>query len=94
MSLEMLELEHGVTGIALNLEEDNVGVALFGDWRRSQRAGRSSARATSSASRWATSSSAASSNPLGEPLDGAARSVRPRPACSSTRRPASSAGSR
>jgi F-type H+/Na+-transporting ATPase subunit alpha len=31
-SLEFLELEHGVTGIALNLEEDNVGAALFGDW--------------------------------------------------------------
>jgi F-type H+/Na+-transporting ATPase subunit alpha len=30
--METLELEHGVTGIALNLEEDNVGVALFGDW--------------------------------------------------------------
>ncbi len=34
MALEMLELEHGVTGIALNLEEDNVGVALFGDWEK------------------------------------------------------------
>jgi len=34
MSMEMLELEHGVTGIALNLEEDNVGLALFGDWER------------------------------------------------------------
>jgi F-type H+-transporting ATPase subunit alpha len=33
MAMEMLELEHGVTGIALNLEEDNVGVALFGDWQ-------------------------------------------------------------
>jgi len=32
MAMEMLDLEHGVTGIALNLEEDNVGVALFGDW--------------------------------------------------------------
>jgi F-type H+/Na+-transporting ATPase subunit alpha len=31
-SMEMIELEHGVTGIALNLEEDNVGAALFGDW--------------------------------------------------------------
>jgi F-type H+-transporting ATPase subunit alpha len=31
-SMEMLEFEHGVTGIALNLEEDNVGAALFGDW--------------------------------------------------------------
>ena len=29
---EMLELEHGVTGIAFNLEEDNVGAALFGEW--------------------------------------------------------------
>jgi F-type H+/Na+-transporting ATPase subunit alpha len=31
-SMEMLEFEHGVTGIALNLEEDNVGAALFGNW--------------------------------------------------------------
>jgi F-type H+-transporting ATPase subunit alpha len=31
-ALEMLEFEHGVTGLALNLEEDNVGAALFGDW--------------------------------------------------------------
>jgi F-type H+/Na+-transporting ATPase subunit alpha len=34
MTSETLELEHGVTGIALNLEEDNVGVALFGDWEK------------------------------------------------------------
>jgi F-type H+-transporting ATPase subunit alpha len=34
MAMEMVELEHGVTGIALNLEEDNVGVALFGDWEQ------------------------------------------------------------
>jgi F-type H+-transporting ATPase subunit alpha len=34
MAAETLELEHGVTGIALNLEEDNVGVALFGEWER------------------------------------------------------------
>jgi F-type H+/Na+-transporting ATPase subunit alpha len=32
MSLEMLDLPHDVTGLALNLEEDNVGVVLFGDW--------------------------------------------------------------
>src|ERR1043165_7392545 len=32
VALELLELEHGVTGLALNLEEDNVGAALFGDW--------------------------------------------------------------
>jgi F-type H+-transporting ATPase subunit alpha len=34
LAMEMLELEHDVTGIALNLEEDNVGVALFGEWQR------------------------------------------------------------
>src|SRR6478735_9350763 len=32
MSLEMLELPHGVTGLALNLEEDSVGAVLFGEW--------------------------------------------------------------
>jgi F-type H+/Na+-transporting ATPase subunit alpha len=32
VAAEMLELEHGVTGIAFNLEEDNVGAALFGEW--------------------------------------------------------------
>ncbi|MEA2185470.1 MAG: F-type H+/Na+-transporting ATPase subunit alpha [Solirubrobacteraceae bacterium] len=34
MSFEMLELPHGVTGLALNLESDNVGVVLFGEWQR------------------------------------------------------------
>jgi F-type H+-transporting ATPase subunit alpha len=34
VALERLELEHGVVGIAFNLEEDNVGTALFGDWDR------------------------------------------------------------
>ena len=32
VSMEMLDLEHGVTGLAFNLEEDNVGAALFGEW--------------------------------------------------------------
>jgi len=32
IALERLELEHGVVGIAFNLEEDNVGTALFGEW--------------------------------------------------------------
>ncbi|MGZ5322506.1 MAG: F0F1 ATP synthase subunit alpha [Solirubrobacterales bacterium] len=32
MSLEMLDLPLDVTGLALNLEEDNVGVVLFGEW--------------------------------------------------------------
>jgi F-type H+-transporting ATPase subunit alpha len=32
LSMELLEFEHGVTGLAFNLEEDNVGTALFGEW--------------------------------------------------------------
>ena len=31
VSLERLELPHGVTGLALNLDSDNVGAVLFGD---------------------------------------------------------------
>src|ERR1700751_2722132 len=34
MSFEMLELPHDVTGLALNLESDNVGAVLFGPWDR------------------------------------------------------------
>jgi F-type H+/Na+-transporting ATPase subunit alpha len=30
---ELLELEHGVVGLAFNLEEDDVGTALFGEWQ-------------------------------------------------------------
>jgi F-type H+-transporting ATPase subunit alpha len=32
VAMEMLEFDHGVIGIAFNLEEDNVGAALLGDW--------------------------------------------------------------
>src|SRR5438874_5607527 len=31
--MEMLELEHGVVGLAFDLEEDDVGAALFGEWQ-------------------------------------------------------------
>jgi F-type H+-transporting ATPase subunit alpha len=34
MSFEILELPHGVRGLALNLESDNVGVVLFGEWEQ------------------------------------------------------------
>src|SRR3954451_7559772 len=33
VALEMLELDHGVVGLAFNLEEDNVGAALSGEWQ-------------------------------------------------------------
>src|SRR5512142_3328986 len=32
MSGELLDFPHGVKGIALNLEEDNVGAVLFGEY--------------------------------------------------------------
>jgi F-type H+-transporting ATPase subunit alpha len=32
VAMEMIELDHGVVGLAFNLEEDNVGASLFGDW--------------------------------------------------------------
>src|SRR5437762_6862380 len=32
MSMELLDLPHDVTGLALNLESDNVGAVLFGKW--------------------------------------------------------------
>src|SRR3954447_20661061 len=34
MSLELLSLPNDVTGLALNLESDNVGAVLFGEWDR------------------------------------------------------------
>jgi F-type H+/Na+-transporting ATPase subunit alpha len=34
MSFEMLQLPNDVTGLALNLEADNVGAVLFGDWEK------------------------------------------------------------
>src|ERR671926_1359314 len=34
MSMELMELPHDVTGLALNLESDNVGAVLFGEWDR------------------------------------------------------------
>lgn len=33
-SFEMLDLPHDVTGLALNLESDNVGAVLFGPWEK------------------------------------------------------------
>ncbi|MBA3420718.1 MAG: F0F1 ATP synthase subunit alpha [Thermoleophilaceae bacterium] len=34
MSLELLVLPHDVTGLAFNLESDNVGAVLFGNWEQ------------------------------------------------------------
>ncbi len=34
MSFEMLEFPHDISGLALNLESDNVGAVLFGEWEK------------------------------------------------------------
>ena len=92
MATEMLELEHGVTGIALNLEEDNVGVALFGAWEQVAE-GETVKRTGKVMSVPVGELVGRIVDPLGNPVDGQDRWAPPRAACSSSRRPASSAGS-
>ncbi len=94
VAMEMLELEHGVVGLAFNLEEDDVGIALFGEWQHVKegepvrRSGKvasvpvGDALLGGSSTRSATRSTAA------------ARSRRPRRVRSSSRRRAWSRGSR
>jgi F-type H+/Na+-transporting ATPase subunit alpha len=71
LAAERLEFEHDVTGIALNLEEDNVGVALFGEWEKVsegdpvKRSGRVMSVPVGD------QLIGRIVNPLGEPLDGA-----------------------
>ncbi|MEX0816278.1 MAG: F0F1 ATP synthase subunit alpha, partial [Gaiellales bacterium] len=71
VAMEMLELEHGVTGIALNLEEDNVGVALFGSWAEVKEG--EPARRTGNVMSVPVGDELVGRivDPLGQPLDGA-----------------------
>ena len=93
-AMEMLEFEHGVTGLALNLEEDNVGAALFGDWE--QIAEGEPVRRTGRVASVPVGEALIGRivDPLGQPLDGQGRRSRPPSAArSSSRRPASSTAS-
>ena len=94
LALEMLEFEHGVTGIALNLEEDNVGAALFGEWERVKEGEpvRRTGQVASVPGR-ARRCSGASSTRSGTRSTARARSRRPSAGRSSSRRPASSTAS-
>ena len=71
IAMEMLELEHGVVGLAFNLEEDNVGTALFGEWEHvkegepARRTGRVASVPVGDALLGRVV------DPLGRPLDGA-----------------------
>jgi F-type H+/Na+-transporting ATPase subunit alpha len=71
MAMEMLELEHGVTGIAFNLEEGNVGVPLFGEWEHVREG--ESVKRTGKVVNVPVGNALVGRivNPLGEPLDGA-----------------------
>jgi F-type H+/Na+-transporting ATPase subunit alpha len=70
VSLEMLEFEHGVTGLAFNLEEDNVGTALFGEWEHVKEG--ETVKRTGSVASIPVGDALIGRivNPLGEPLDG------------------------
>ncbi|HXH87522.1 MAG TPA: F0F1 ATP synthase subunit alpha, partial [Gaiellaceae bacterium] len=71
IALERLEFEHGVVGIAFNLEEDNVGVALFGEWQEVKEG--EPVRRTGAVVSVPVGDALLGRvvNPLGEPLDGA-----------------------
>jgi F-type H+/Na+-transporting ATPase subunit alpha len=70
LAMEMLELEHDVTGIALSLEEDNVGVALFGEWQKAAEG--ETVKRTGRVMSVPVGDELVGRivNPLGEPLDG------------------------
>jgi len=52
MAMEMLEFPGGIYGLCLNLEEDNVGVAIMGDDTKIKEGTRSSGLAASRRSLW------------------------------------------
>ncbi len=70
MAMETLELEHGVTGLAFNLEEGNVGVPLFGDWKQVREG--ESVKRTGRVMSVPVGEALVGRivNPLGQPLDG------------------------
>ncbi|MGC9973929.1 MAG: F0F1 ATP synthase subunit alpha, partial [Gaiellaceae bacterium] len=71
VALEMLEFEFGVVGLAFNLEEDNVGVALIGEWQKLYEG--SSVRRTGRVASVQVGDAMLGRvvDPLGNPLDGA-----------------------
>ena len=70
IALEMLELPHGVTGLALNLEESNVAVVLFGEWQKIREG--DTVRRTGKVMSVPVGESMIGRvvNPLGQPIDG------------------------
>ena len=83
-----------MVGIAFNLEEDNVGTALFGDWEKVKEG--EPVRRTGAVMSVPVGEGLLGRvvDPLGEPLDGLGEIESARAARSSSRRRASSAASR
>jgi F-type H+-transporting ATPase subunit alpha len=70
MSGEMLEFPHGVTGIALNLEEDQVGAVLLGDYTEIKEGDTVKRTKTIMSVPVGDALIGRVVNPLGDPLDG------------------------
>ena len=89
MAIELLELPHDVTGLALNLESDNVGTVLFGEWDKIEEG--DTVKRTGRLLQVPVGEGLLGRivDPLGHPLDGKGEIAhRPRPARPSSRRPA------
>ena len=86
MSGELLELPHGVYGMALNLEEDNVGAVLLGDDSLIKEG--DTVRRTGRVMRVPVGEAMIGRvvNPLGAPIDGKGKSRRRNPVSSKCRR--------
>ena len=93
MAGELLEFPNEVFGLALNLEEEDVGCVLMGDTSKIRRGTRSAGRSGSSRSPSARPSSAASSTRSASRSTARARSRRRSSTRSSGSRPASSTAS-
>ena len=70
MSTELLELPHDVTGLALNLESDNVGAVLFGEWDKIEEGDQVKRTGRLLEVPVGDALLGRIVNPLGEPLDG------------------------
>jgi F-type H+/Na+-transporting ATPase subunit alpha len=73
VSMEMLEFEHGVVGLAFNLEEDDVGAALFGEWEHVKEGEPARRTATVASVPVGEALLGRVVDPLGNPLDGGGR---------------------
>jgi F-type H+-transporting ATPase subunit alpha len=70
MSGELIEFEHGVIGLALNLEEDNVGIVLLGEYQELKEGGQCKRTGRIMSVPVGPALVGRVVNPLGVPIDG------------------------